>query len=62
MWILISSDGQRLANIRSEEDARRTAHTLGMTQMRGPYSWDVVDHVGHRFVVEIRHRPDSSQS
>jgi hypothetical protein len=24
--------------------------------LRGPFSWDVVDDQGHRFVAEIRHR------
>jgi hypothetical protein len=56
MWILITSDGRRLANIGSEEDARRAVHTLGVTQLRGPYSWDVVDNLGRKFVAEIRHR------
>ena len=56
MWTLITSDGRRLANIDSEEDARRTVHTLGTTQLRGPFSWDVVDYDGRRFVAEIRHR------
>ena len=56
MWTLITSDGQRVADIGSEIDARRTVHTLGITQLRGPYSWDVVNNQGHRFVAEIRHR------
>jgi hypothetical protein len=56
MWTLIISDGRRLVNIGCEEDARRTVHTLGTTQLRGPFSWDVVDHHGRRFVAEIRHR------
>jgi hypothetical protein len=56
MWTLITSDGRRLANIGSEEDARRSVHALGITQLRGPFSWDVVDSQGHRFVAEIRHR------
>jgi hypothetical protein len=56
MWMLTSSDGRRVADIRSEMDARRIVHTLGTTQMRGPYSWDVVDNQGQLFVVEIRHR------
>jgi hypothetical protein len=56
MWTLTTSDGQRVANIRSEMDARRTAHMLGITQLRGPYSWDVVNNQGHRFIAEIRHR------
>ena len=40
----------------SEADARRAAHRLGVTQMRGPYSWDVVDNLRHRFVAEVKHR------
>jgi len=56
MWILITNDGRRLVNISSEEAARRTVHSLGTTQVRGPFSWDVVDDHGHRFVAEIRHR------
>jgi hypothetical protein len=56
MWTLTTSDGQRVADIRSEIDARRAAHTLGVTQLRGPYSWDVVDNQGHQFIAEIRHR------
>lgn len=56
MWTLITSDGWRLANIGSEEEARRTVHTLGTTQLRGPFSWDVVDDQGRRFVAEIKHR------
>jgi hypothetical protein len=56
MWTLSTSDGRRVANIRSEIDARRIVHTLGVTQLRGPYSWDVVDNQGHWFVAEIKHR------
>jgi hypothetical protein len=56
MWIVITSDGRRVADICSEADVRRAVHTLGVTQMRGPYSWDVVDNFGHRFVAEVRHR------
>jgi hypothetical protein len=56
MWILVTSDGRRVADICSESDARRVVHTLGITQLRGPYSWDVVDNHGHRFVAEIKHR------
>lgn len=62
MWTLITSDGRRLANLGSEEVARRSAHLLGETQWRGPYSWDVVDNEGRRFVAEIRHRVDGSRS
>ena len=56
MWVLITSDGRRLANIGSEEVARRTVHAMGTTQLRGPYSWDVVDDEGRQFIAEIRHR------
>jgi hypothetical protein len=56
MWTLITSDGRRVADIRSETDARRIVHALGVTQLRGPYSWDVVDNQGHGFVAEIGHR------
>jgi hypothetical protein len=54
MWIVTTSDGR--ADICSEAAARRTVHRLGVTQLRGPYSWDVVDYLGHRFVAEITHR------
>jgi hypothetical protein len=56
MWTLTTSDGRRVAEIRSEMEARRIAHRLGITQLRGPYSWDVVDSQGRRFVAEIRYR------
>jgi hypothetical protein len=56
MWMLTTSDGLRVAEIRREIDARRIVHTLGTTQLRGPYSWDVVDNQGHWFVAEISHR------
>ena len=55
MWTVITSDGQRVVDICSEVDARRTVHRLGVTQLRGPYSWDVVDNRGHAFVAEIKH-------
>lgn len=62
MWTLITSDGRRLGNIGSEGDARRIVHTLGTTQLRGPFSWDVVDdYDGRRFVAEIRHRNAGSR-
>jgi hypothetical protein len=61
MWTLITSDGQRVANIRSEIVVRRIVHMLGVTQLRGPYSWDVVDNQGHRFVAEIRHGAGGGQ-
>jgi hypothetical protein len=56
MWIVITSDGRREAGICSEADARRVVHRLGVTQLRGPYSWDVVDNLGRSFVAEIKHR------
>ncbi|WP_068183255.1 hypothetical protein [Mycobacterium sp. UM_CSW] len=55
MWTLVTSDGRRLSNFRSEIDARRAAHALGTTQLRGLFSWDVVDVEGRRFVAEIKH-------
>jgi len=45
-----------VADIHSEADARRIVHTLGTTQLRGPYSWDIVDSQGRLFVAEIRYR------
>lgn len=60
MWTLITGDGHRLAEIGSEEVARRAVHMLGATQWRGPYSWDVFGNDGHRFVAEIRHRTEAS--
>jgi hypothetical protein len=46
MWTLTTRDGRRIPDIRSEIDARRIVHTLGITQLRGHYSWDVVDNLG----------------
>jgi hypothetical protein len=56
MWIVITSDGRRVADICSEVDASRVVHRLGVTQMRAPYSWDVVDNLGQRFVAEVKRR------
>jgi len=56
MWIVITSDGRGVADICSEADARRAVHRLGVTQMRGPCSWDVFDNLGNRFVAEVKHR------
>ena len=56
MWMLTTSNGQRVGDIACEADARRTVHSLGTTQLRGPYSWDVIDSHGHSFVAEIKHR------
>jgi hypothetical protein len=58
MWTITTSDGRRVADIRSEIVARRMAHTLGITQLRGPYSWDVLDSQGRRFVAEIKRRSE----
>jgi hypothetical protein len=60
MWTITTSDGRRAARIRSEIDARRIVHTLGITQLRGPYSWDVPDSRGRWFVAELRHRSGGS--
>jgi|KBSSwiStaDraftv2_1062776.scaffolds.fasta_scaffold303080_4 hypothetical protein len=60
MWALVTSDGRWLAEIGSEEAARRTVHALGTTQWRGPFSWDVVAKDGRRFVAEIRHCVDGA--
>jgi hypothetical protein len=54
MWLVVTGDGRRVASICSEADARRAVHGLGVTQLRGPYSWDVVDNLGRTFVAEIR--------
>jgi hypothetical protein len=54
MWTVITSDGQRVVDMPSEMDARRAVHSLGVTQLRGPYSWDVIDNHGRSFVAEIR--------
>lgn len=62
MWTLITSEGWRVTGIHSEQEARRTAHRLGTTQLRGPFSWDVIDALGRRFVVEIRHRSGGMRS
>jgi hypothetical protein len=56
MWTLTASDRRRLASIGSKEAARRTVRALGTTRLRGPFSWDVIDDEGRRFVAEIRHR------
>jgi hypothetical protein len=56
MWTLTTSDGRRIIDIRCETDARRIVHTLGTPQLRGPYSWDVVDNHGRLFVAEITHK------
>ena len=56
MWTLTTSEGTRVAGIQSEIDARRMAHRLGITQLRGPFSWDVVDNQGRQFVAEIRYQ------
>jgi hypothetical protein len=60
MWTLTTSNGRRRAHTRSEIGARRFVHTLGITQLRGPYSWDVLDPQERRFVAEIRRRSEGS--
>ena len=55
--MLTTGEGRRVAGIRSELDARRIVQALGITQLRGPYCWDVVDNEGRLFVVETRYRP-----
>ena len=60
MWTITTSDGRRGADIRSEIVARRMVHTLGITQLRGPYSWDVLDSHGRWFVAEIRRGSEGS--
>ena len=60
MWTITTSDGRRVAHIRSEIVARRMVHTLGITQLRGPYSWDVLDSSGRWFVAEIKRRSEGS--
>ena len=56
MWIVVTSDGRRISDVGAEVDARRAVHALGVTQLRGPYCWDVVDNLGRRFAAEIKHR------
>jgi hypothetical protein len=60
MWTLTTSDGRRIDRIRSEIDAPRIVHMLGITQLRGPYSWDVRDPQGRWFVAEIRRQSEGS--
>jgi hypothetical protein len=60
MWTLSTSDGRRVPDIPSEADARHRVHRLGITQLCGPYSWDVVDSYGHTFVAEITRRSGGS--
>ena len=54
MWSLMTSKGLRVDGIKREQDARRTVHALGMSSVISPYSWQVVDNHGDRFVVELR--------
>jgi hypothetical protein len=62
MWTLTTSDGRRIAHIRSEIDARRSVHTLGITQRRGRrYSWDVLDPQGRWFVAAVKHRSEGGR-
>jgi len=54
MWTLITTKGQRVDGIRREEDARYAVQTLGITEAISPYSWQVLDNRGERFVAELR--------
>jgi hypothetical protein len=54
MWALTTSNGQRVDGIRHEKDARLAVHMLGHSQIIGPYSWQVTDNRGQRFVAEVR--------
>ena len=54
MWSLMTSKGLRVDGIKREQDARRAVHALGMSSVISPYSWQVVDNHGDRFVVELR--------
>jgi hypothetical protein len=54
MWALTTSTGMRVDGIRVEQDGRAAAQLLGHSQVIGPYSWQVVDNQGRRFVAELR--------
>jgi hypothetical protein len=62
MWTITTSDGRQVVDIRSEIVARRMVHTLGITQLRGPYSWDVLDGSGRWFVAEIKRRSEAADN
>ena len=54
MWALTTSNGQRVDGIRVEQDGRAAVQMLGYSQLIGPYSWQVTDNQGRRFVAELR--------
>jgi hypothetical protein len=54
IWALTTSHGLRVDGIRTEDEARSAACMLGFTQVISPYSWQVVDNQGRRFVAEMR--------
>lgn len=56
MWTYVDSRGHQVSGIKHEDDARRMVHTMGVSQWRGAYSWDVTDNTGHRFVAEIKYQ------
>ncbi|WP_156661392.1 hypothetical protein [Mycobacterium sp. 852002-51163_SCH5372311] len=54
MWALTTSNGLRVDGIRVEQDGRAAVQMLGYSQLIGPYSWQVTDNQGRRFVAELR--------
>jgi hypothetical protein len=54
MWALTTSNGLRVDNIRREQDGRCAVQMLGHCQVIGPFSWQVVDNQGRRFIAELR--------
>jgi hypothetical protein len=54
MWALTTSNGLRVDGIRVEQEGRAAVQMLGYSQVIGPYSWQVVDNQGRRFVAELR--------
>ena len=62
MWTITTSDGRQVADIRSEIVARRIVHTLGVTQLRGPYAWGVLDSSWRWFVAEIKRRSEAADN
>lgn len=54
MWSITTSRGSRVDGISSEASARGAVQMLGYAAPIGPYSWQVTDNQGHRFVAELR--------
>jgi hypothetical protein len=54
MWALTTSNGLRVDGIGREQDGRSAVQMLGYSQVIGPYSWQVVDNQGRRFIAELR--------